>query len=117
MTVGFHRFSSLGKPSKKRLFVMDFIQWAPKGSGTWLFNRDKSPGMVKLRENMTYVHEVAAKLVEDKRQEMMDGAPRKDLLSLLGPSRISFAQHDRRYNFQLSSQGEFCPANGLAAEQ
>ena len=45
--------------------------------------------MLNLRENKAYVHEVAARLIEEKRQEMKDGTSRKDLLSLLGSSFIS----------------------------
>jgi len=63
--------------------MMDCLRWAPKGSSAWLSNRNKSPGMLNLRENKVYVHEVAAKLIEEKRQEMKDGTSRRDLLSLL----------------------------------
>ena len=69
--------------------MTDCFKLAPKGTSTWISNRNKSPGMVNLRENKTYAHEVAAKLIEEKRQEMKDGTSRKDLLSSLGPSFIS----------------------------
>ena len=98
------------------MFVMDSIKWAPKGSSTWLFNRDKSSGMTRLRENRIYVREIATKLIEEKRQELKDGAPRKDVLSLLGPSCIPFVQRKRRYNFRFFSQGKFRTAARLAAE-
>jgi hypothetical protein len=80
-----HSFDAFGKPSKGRIFVLDVLTWAPEGTGVWLFDRNKSPGMLRLRENKKYAHEVAAKLIE-KRQELKDGASRKDVLSLLGPS-------------------------------
>ena len=70
--------------TKQRLFVMDALKWAPEGFLTWFFEQDNRPGMVRLRENRTYAHEVARKLIEDKRQELKDGTSRKDLLSLLG---------------------------------
>jgi hypothetical protein len=71
--------------------VMEAFKWAPKGGGLWISNRNKSPGMRKLREHKAYAQEVAAKLVEEKKQALKDGTPQKDLLSLLGPSFISFA--------------------------
>lgn len=74
---------------------MDTLRYAPKGFLTWVMERDQRPGMVKLRENRACAHEVAAKLIEDKRQELKDGTPRKDLLSLLGSYRITFPMHDR----------------------
>lgn len=77
------------------MLVMDSFKWAPKGAWLWFTNRNKSPGMVKIRENKTYAHEVAAKLIEEKRQEAKDGTPRRDLLSLLGRSRVFFAAHDQ----------------------
>lgn len=64
--------------------MIDILRFAPKGFVTWMMERDKSPGMTRLRENRTYSREVAAKLIEDKRQELKNGASRKDLLSLLG---------------------------------
>ncbi|KAF9778983.1 cytochrome P450 [Thelephora terrestris] len=76
-------FDAFGKPSKGRIFVLDVLAWAPEGTGVWLFDRNKSPGMVRLRENKKCAHEVAAKLIEEKRQELKDGASRKDVLSLL----------------------------------
>jgi len=67
----------------------------------WMFERDQRPGMVKLRENRAYAHEVAAKLIEEKRRELKDGTSRRDLLSLLGPSFILFMKFDARCNAQL----------------
>lgn len=96
MTTVFLSFDAFGIPSKGRLFMMDAFKWAPEGSGVWLFDRDKSPGMARLRENKTCAHEIAAKLIEEKKEELADGTSRKDVLSLLGPSCISFARHDRR---------------------
>ena len=79
-------FAAFGRIPKEQILLMDSLKWAPADFATWLFEWDKRPGMVNLRENKTYAHEVAAKLVEEKRQELKDGTSRKDLLSLLGSS-------------------------------
>lgn len=76
-------FDAFGSPSKGAIFVMDALKWVPKGYGSWIYDIDKSPGMMRLRENRACAHEVASKLVEEKRQELKNGTPRKDLLSLL----------------------------------
>jgi len=76
-------FGTFATLSKGRLFMMHAFRYAPKGFTTWLFESDRRPGMVKVRENREYVHEAAAKLVEEKKQELKDGASRKDILSLL----------------------------------
>jgi hypothetical protein len=82
--LSFFSFGAFGRPSKGRFFALDALKWTPSGFPTWLLNRGKNPGLMNLRENKKYVHEVAAKLIENKRQELKDGASRKDLLSLLG---------------------------------
>ena len=96
--------------------MMDAVKFAPKGFLTWMMERDKSPGIAQLRENRTHAHEVVAKLIEDKRQELKNGTSRKDLLSLLGqfcaapsPTKL-ITQH----NVHSFSQGKFCSATGLA---
>lgn len=96
VTIDFHSFNVLGKPSKRRLFMMDSFKWAPKGFGSWLLDKNESPGIVRLRENKTYTRDVAAKLIEEKKKELKDGTSRRDLLSLLGPSCLSFLQHNKR---------------------
>lgn len=94
VTIVFHRFAG-DTLTKGRLFVMDCFKWAPKGAFLWLLDWGKGPQMIKLRQNRTYAHEVASKLIEEKRQELKDGTSRKDILSLLGPSFIFFAHHSR----------------------
>jgi len=111
-----HSFEAFGMPSRGRLFVMNALIWAPEGSVTRMFERDKSPGMVNLRKNREYAHEVAAKLIEEKRQELRDGTSRKDLLSLLGPSCVPSMDCGALCNVRLFSQGEFYPAARMAAE-
>jgi len=75
--------------SKNRLFMIDVLNWVPTGLATWIFERDQRPGMVMLRKNREYAHELAAKMIEEKRQELNDGTSRKDLLSLLGSSCVA----------------------------
>lgn len=69
---------------------MDAFKWAPKGFFAWFCDRAKHPAMERIRENRTYAHEVAAKLIEDKRQELKEGTSRKDVMSLLGSSTFPF---------------------------
>jgi len=101
---------------KKRLFMMNAFRWAPGGFTTWMLERDKGPGMVNARKNREYAHEVATKLIREKRQELKDGASRRDVLSLLGTPYILFINLGARCNFQLFSQGGFCPTARMAAK-
>lgn len=98
MTV-FCSYAAFGNPSKGRLFLMDCFKWAPAGFATWISERDKRPALVNVRANRKYAHEVAAKLIEEKRQELKDGTSRKDVLSLLGSSRCPY---ESRCVLQLS---------------
>ena len=66
--------------------MIDALRFAPKGTTTWLMERDKRPAIAKLRENRTRVREVAEELIEHKRQELKSGNPQKDILSVLGLS-------------------------------
>ena len=90
--------------------MMDCFKWAPKGFATWAFQQDKGPASAKIRENMTYANEVASKLIEEKRQELKDGASRRDVLSLLGSSYIPYILFDIWYNICFSSQGKLIGA-------
>lgn len=117
MTI-FHSFGVFGVPSKVHLFMMDVLKRAPEGSATWLLERGGGPGIMKLRENKMYAHEVAAQLIEEKRQELRDGTSRKDVLSLLGSSRAAF--RSSIYVLTRSSplsQGKFRAATRLATER
>jgi hypothetical protein len=96
---------------------MNALEWAPRGFAPWLFDRNKSPGMVRLRENKTCAHEVAAELIEEKRQELKHGTSQRDLLSLLGSSCVSFMRLGTWCNVQLPSQGKFGPTTRLATER
>ena len=53
-----------------------------------LYNYSDDPGMQKLRKNKDEVRLVAQKLLDSKRQELVDGTPRKDVMSLLGSSLL-----------------------------
>ena len=81
-------FTSFGNPSRSLLLIMSIMGWFP-GLITWMFNNSNDPGMQKLRRNKDEAHRVARKLLDSKRQELKDGTPRKDILSLLGLS-LSF---------------------------
>lgn len=86
MTIVFHSFNAFAMLSKARLFMIAAFWRAPEGFFTWFLERDRRPGMLNIRENRRYAHEVAAKLIEEKKQELKDGTSRKDLLSVLGSS-------------------------------
>ena len=86
-------FGAIGMLSKKNIFVTDIFKLLPRGFTTWFLERDRRPGMVKVRENRKYAHEVAVKLIEDKKQELRNGTSRKDLLSLLGSSFVSHIEN------------------------
>lgn len=89
-----HSYGAFGNPSKGRLLMMDLSKWAPTGFATWIFERDKSPGVSNVRMNRRYAHEVASKLIEEKRQGPKDGTSRKDLFSLLSSSCVPFTKLD-----------------------
>ena len=90
VTIVIHSFDAFAWPSKGRLFAIDVIsKFAPKGFITWSMEKDRGPAAARLRENRTYVHEVAAKLVEDKKEELKNGTLGKDVLSTLGLSRAA----------------------------
>jgi hypothetical protein len=66
-----YRNSAFGtKPPLIRLFVLDVAQYFPYGTISWLFERDKKPGSVKIRENRKQVHAVARTLIDAKRKNM-----------------------------------------------
>ena len=46
--------------------------------------------MKKVRQNGVEAHAVAKRLLDSKRQELKDGVPRKDIMSLLGSLLRSF---------------------------
>lgn len=68
--------------------MLDIFKWAPAGSFAWMADRSQRPGTARLRENKMYAHEVAAKLINEKRRELKDGTSRRDVLSLLGSSPL-----------------------------
>jgi hypothetical protein len=82
-----------------------------------MIERDQRPGMIRVRENRKHAHEVAAKLIEAKKQELKDGAPRRDFLTLLGSSRPAFWNPDIRYKTELFSQSKFRPATRVATQR
>jgi len=115
--MAFRSFGAFGVVSRGRIFMMNILRWAPEGFTTWIFEIDQRPAMAKLRENRTYAHGVATKLIEEKRQELKDGTSRRDLLSLLGPSCVALMKPATQCDTQLLSQVKFRPATGMAAER
>ena len=49
-----------------------------------MFAHSNSPGMQRARQNKVEARTVARRLLDSKRQELKDGVPRKDIMSLLG---------------------------------
>ena len=84
MTIIGCSFEAFRGASKRQILTVDALRWAPGGFAAWMFETNKRPGMVRLRENRAYAHEVAARLIEEKRQEAKDGTSRRDVLTLLG---------------------------------
>jgi len=97
-------FGIIGTLSKGRLFVLNALRWFPEGFASWIVEKDPSPGMVKLRENRKYAHEIAAKLIEEKRQELKDGTSRKDVLSLLVKASSSLRPEWRLNDEEMIAQ-------------
>ncbi|KAF9789656.1 cytochrome P450 [Thelephora terrestris] len=71
------------KPLPKNILISDASQYLPRGLLTWIFERDKSPGSVRMRENRKYAREVAKELIDTKRQNIENGEMGNDVLSLL----------------------------------
>ena len=117
MTLAFYSFAAFGTLSKERLLFLDSLKWAPMGLLDWVLEHDQDPGMVNFRENRTYAHELARKLIKDKREELKNGTSRKDVLSLLSSSSVPFENLGVRCNIQLFSQGKFRLTARLAAER
>ena len=97
--------------------MMDALSWTPVRFASWVFETDQRPGLVRLRENRAYGHEVAAKLIDERKRELKNGASRKDILSLLGSSCVALLKLDRWYDLESVSQGEFLPEARSAARR
>ena len=76
-------FEAFGNPSRLLLFSLALSEWFP-GLVTWLFDHGSHPGLRNLRDNKAQGRAIARKLLDSKRQELKDGAVRKDVMSLLG---------------------------------
>jgi hypothetical protein len=83
-----HSFDSFGNLSKRQIFMRDALAWAPAALAAWILEVDQRPGLVRLRENRACSHEVAVNLIEGKRQELKNSASQRDVLTLLGLSRV-----------------------------
>ena len=78
------RHESFGPPTKGRIFAQGASRWLPNGLLTWSFERSRSPGPLKLRQNRDEAHRVARTLIDQKEDELRAGTSRRDLMSLLG---------------------------------
>lgn len=73
--------------------------------------------MARVRENRAHAHEVATKLIKEKRQELEGGTSQRDVLALLGSPYVPFVRKLDTWNdFQSFSQGKFLHESGLAAQ-
>ena len=72
---------------------------------TWVYDNFRYPGMQRIRQNKEEAHRVARKLLDSKRQELKDGTPRKDVMSLLGLLSLSFTSSCVVVESPSSSQG------------
>ena len=86
VTILFCSFDAFGLLSKGQILMMDALMRVPTGFATWIIETDQRPGMVRVREHRKYAHEVAAKLIEEKRKELKDGTSQRDIMTSLGSS-------------------------------
>ena len=83
------------------------------GLMTWVYDNFKYPEMQRIRQNKEEARSIARKLLDSKRQELKDGAPRKDVMSLLGLLSLSFTSSCVVVESPSSSQGQCFSAPGL----
>ena len=119
LKASFYSFKAFGTPSKGRLLLIDAFKFVPTSFITWILNKYPFGWMVKLRENRTQVRRVAAQLIEDKRQELKDGTPRRDLLSILGSSCTVFPEVVIYFNsdFPVKANSSMRPESRLNDEE
>jgi hypothetical protein len=70
--------------TKESIFSREIARWYPKGTTTWLLERDQSPGHVQLRRNRDEALRFARALIDAKKEELKAGTSRRDVMSLLG---------------------------------
>jgi len=87
-------YTSFGNASRLLVLFANITRWFP-GLLTWLYNNSTHPGMKKFRWNRDEVRSVAWKLLDSKRQELKDGTPGRDIMSLLGSLSPFFYFHLR----------------------
>ena len=79
-----HRNFAFGtKPPPVKMFIADVAKYFPLGVITWLFEKGKEPGSVRIHENRKQAHAVARILIDAKRKNMRNGDQGKDVFSLL----------------------------------
>ena len=84
---------------------------------TWVYDNFRYPGMQRIRQNKEEAHRVARKLLDSKRQELKDGTPRKDVMSLLGLLLPFFASSRAVVEDFSSSQSRCFSAPGLEIDR
>jgi hypothetical protein len=88
VTILFHSFKGYGRVTDGTLHLTDVMKWTPESFVALMADRDERQGMVGLQGNKIYAHEVAAKLIDEKRQELKGGSSWEDIFSLLGTSTM-----------------------------
>ena len=103
--VPFTSAAAFGNASRSLVFAM-FITGRFPGLLTWLYAHFNRPGMQKLRQNREEARATARRLLDSKRQELKNGVPRKDIMSLLGSLLPFFLFYLRDRWEPLPSQGQ-----------
>jgi len=70
------------------MLFMGLCRYLPAWLIRYTLEVGSDPILQKARENQDHVHRVARELIEQKRQEVIAGQSEKDVLSLLGASRV-----------------------------
>jgi len=86
------------------VFMMNVLELLPQSVIAWASERDQSPVMAGLRKNREYAHEVAAKLIEEKKRELESGTSQRDLLSLLVKANSAPRQELRLNDEEIVAQ-------------
>jgi len=79
-------YSTFGVMTRGQVLFMGLCRHLPGWLIRPMFEAGSGPVLQKVRENRDHAHRVARDLIEQKRQEMVVGQSKKDVLSLLGAS-------------------------------
>ena len=81
-------YSTFGTPTHGQILFMNLCRYFPSSVIRYVLETGSDPALQKARQNRVHAHRVARELIEQKRREMAVGHSEKDILSLLGVSRI-----------------------------